>query len=118
MTFVVVATVVFGVGFGFVNAPVTNAAVAGMPRAQSGTAAAIATTSRMLGQSLGVAVAGAIIDTAPAGARLAEASRPAWWTLAGCGGAVLLLCLIGTTTRATDSARRTAATFGSERGIP
>ena len=118
LTFVVGATLVFGVGFGFVNAPVTDAAVAGMPRAQAGTAAAIATTSRMLGQSLGVAVAGAIIGTAPEGARLAVASRAAWWTLAACGGAVLVLCLIGTTTRAAESARRTAATFGLERSIP
>ena len=118
LTFVVGATLVFGVGFGFVNAPVTDAAVAGMPRAQAGTAAAIATTSRMLGQSLGVAVAGAIIGSAPAGAGLAVASRPAWWTLAACGGAVLVLCLIGTTTRAAESARRTAATFGLERSVP
>jgi EmrB/QacA subfamily drug resistance transporter len=88
----VLATVVFGIGFGFVNAPVTEAAVSGMPRAQAGVASAIATTSRMLGQSLGVAVAG----------------RPA---LAGCGVAVLVLALIATTPRAAESARRTAAGF-------
>lgn len=30
--------VLFGVGFGFVNAPITNTAVSGMPRAQAGVA--------------------------------------------------------------------------------
>ena len=50
---------VFGIGFGFVNAPITNTAVSGMPRAQAGVAAAIATTSRQFGQTLGVAVVGA-----------------------------------------------------------
>jgi EmrB/QacA subfamily drug resistance transporter len=114
---VIVATLVFGVGFGFVNAPVTDAAVAGMPRAQAGVAAAVATTSRMLGQSLGVAVAGAIIGTAPAAAGLVSAGRPAWWVLAACGVAILLLCVLATTTRATQSARRAAATFGSEPGV-
>ncbi|MCF1600047.1 MFS transporter, partial [Streptomyces muensis] len=37
---------VFGIGFGFVNAPITNTAVSGMPRAQAGVAAAVASTSR------------------------------------------------------------------------
>jgi EmrB/QacA subfamily drug resistance transporter len=53
--------VLFGVGFGFVNAPITNTAVSGMPRAQAGVAAAVASTSRQLGQTLGVAVVGAVL---------------------------------------------------------
>ena len=40
---------VFGVGFGMVNAPITNAAVSGMPRSQAGVAAAVASTSRQIG---------------------------------------------------------------------
>ena len=55
------AYVVFGIGFGFVNAPITNAAVSGMPRAQAGVAAAIASTSRQVGQTLGVAVVGSLV---------------------------------------------------------
>jgi EmrB/QacA subfamily drug resistance transporter len=105
----VLATVVFGTGFGFVNAPVTDAAVSGMPRAQAGVASAIATTSRMLGQSLGVAVAGAILGSPHSTAGLVAASRPAWWTLAGGGIAVVLLSVIATTPQARESARRTAA---------
>jgi EmrB/QacA subfamily drug resistance transporter len=97
------AYIVFGLGFGFVNAPITNTAVSGMPRAQAGVAAAIATTSRQVGQTLGVAVVGAL-----------AASHAGWWTLTACGGLVLLLSLVATTTRANASARRTAAALNPE----
>jgi EmrB/QacA subfamily drug resistance transporter len=107
------AYVVFGVGFGFVNAPITNAAVSGMPRAQAGVAAAIATTSRQVGQTLGVAVVGTILSSRVS-AGVAAASLPAWWTLTACGGVVLLLGLLATTTRAGESARRTAAELNPE----
>jgi EmrB/QacA subfamily drug resistance transporter len=117
LAWILAAYVVFGLGFGFVNAPITNAAVSGMPRAQAGVAAAIATTSRQVGQTLGVAVAGAIV-TAQAGGSLAagvaSASHPAWWTLAGCGGMVLLLGALSTGGRALASARRTAAALNPE----
>jgi EmrB/QacA subfamily drug resistance transporter len=111
------AYVVFGVGFGFVNPPITNAAVSGMPRAQAGVASGLATTSRQLGQTLGVAVVGAIVtsrvgDSVHAG--LSSASHPAWWTLTACGGVVLLLGLMATTSRAKESARRTAADLNPE----
>jgi MFS family permease len=45
-TWLFTAYVIFGIGFGLVNAPITNAAVSGMPRAQAGVAAAIASTAR------------------------------------------------------------------------
>jgi MFS family permease len=105
----VVAYVVFGLGFGFVNAPITNAAVSGMPRAQAGVAAAIATTSRQVGQTLGVAVVGAIAGTQAAGL-----SAPAWWALVGCAAVVLVLGLVATTARAHASARRTASELNPE----
>jgi EmrB/QacA subfamily drug resistance transporter len=111
------AYVLFGLGFGFVNAPITNAAVSGMPRAQAGVAAAIATTSRQLGQTLGVAVVGAIVTSRVGGslhADLSAASPPGWWTLTACGAAVLLLGFVGTTSRAGESARRTAARLNPE----
>ena len=41
--------VLFGLGFGMVNAPITNTAVSGMPRSQAGVAAAVASTSRQTG---------------------------------------------------------------------
>jgi EmrB/QacA subfamily drug resistance transporter len=60
LSWVISAYVVFGIGFGLVNAPITNTAVSGMPRTQAGVAAAIASTSRQVGASLGVAVGGSI----------------------------------------------------------
>jgi EmrB/QacA subfamily drug resistance transporter len=111
------AYVVFGLGFGFVNAPITNAAVSGMPRAQAGVAAAIATTSRQVGQTLGVAAVGAIATSrvgASVHAGLSSASHPCWWTLTACGGLVLLLGFMATTKRANKSARRTAAELNPE----
>jgi MFS family permease len=109
----VVAYVVLGLGVGFVNAPVTNTAVSGMPRAQAGVAAAVATTSRQVGQTLGVAVAGAILAS-HTGAGLTTASRPGWWTLAACGGVILALGVMASSRRARRSARRTAAELNPE----
>jgi EmrB/QacA subfamily drug resistance transporter len=113
LAWLLAAYVVFGLGFGFVNAPITNAAVSGMPRAQAGVAAAIATTSRQVGQTLGVAVVGAIVSS-HAATGLSSASHPVWWTLVGCGVLVLVLGLMATARRATESARRTAAALNPE----
>jgi EmrB/QacA subfamily drug resistance transporter len=111
------AYVLFGLGFGFVNAPITNTAVSGMPRAQAGVAAAIATTSRQFGQTLGVAVVGAIVTSrvgTSVHAGLASASHPAWWALTACGGVVLVLGYVATSSAANESARRTAAALNPE----
>jgi EmrB/QacA subfamily drug resistance transporter len=109
--------VLFGLGFGLVNAPVTDTAVAGMPRAQAGVASAIAGTSRQVGQTLGVAVVGAIAASGAAGplrAGFTSAARPAWWALTACSGMVLVLGFLATTARARESARRTAAELNPE----
>ncbi|MFH9570380.1 MFS transporter [Streptomyces sp. NPDC017454] len=104
--------VLFGVGFGFVNAPITNTAVSGMPRAQAGVAAAVASTSRQLGQTLGVAVVGAVL-AAGVGASsyrdtFVSAARPGWWILAACGFAVLVLGAVTNGPWARRTAERTA----------
>jgi EmrB/QacA subfamily drug resistance transporter len=99
---------VFGLGFGMVNAPITNAAVAGMPRSQSGVAAAIASTSRQIGASLGVAVVGAVVSSR-AGAGFSEASHPGWWIVTSGGAAVLVLGLATNGRRAARSAAKVAA---------
>jgi len=101
---------VFGLGFGMINPPITNTAVAGMPPAQAGVAAAVASTSRQVGQTLGVALAGAI---AAAGARsvgpdFVSASHSGWSLVAGCGLAAVVLGALSTTERANDSATRAA----------
>ncbi len=43
----------YGMGFGAVNPPITYTAVSGMPNSQAGVAAAVASTSRQVGQTLG-----------------------------------------------------------------
>jgi EmrB/QacA subfamily drug resistance transporter len=90
-----VGYVLFGVGFGFINAPITNTAVSGMPRAQAGVAAAVASTSRQLGQTLGVAVIGAVLASGVGSSSYKDAfvsaSVPAWWIVVGCGVAVFVL---------------------------
>jgi MFS family permease len=120
LAWLIAAYVVFGIGFGFVNAPITNAAVSGMPRAQAGVASAVATTSRQVGQALGVAVVGAVVAshaTGPAQAALPSASHPAWWMLTGWGAVVLVLGLMATSARARTSALRTAAELNPEAAI-
>ncbi|MFI1616172.1 MFS transporter [Streptomyces lydicus] len=111
--------VLFGIGFGLVNAPITNTAVSGMPRAQAGVAAAVASTSRQVGQSLGVAVIGAVLAggayAAAGGQQFVAAGRPAWWIIAGCGAAVLLLGALTTGRWGKATARRTAALFEEDR---
>jgi len=106
------AYVVFGVGVGFVNAPITNTAVSGMPRDQAGVASALATSSRNVGQTLGVALVGALVTShlGQAGrGNVASATHTSWWLLTACGLGVLLLGATATTRRAEASARRTAA---------
>ncbi|MEU0738010.1 MFS transporter [Streptomyces sp. NPDC006134] len=104
--------VLFGVGFGFVNAPITNTAVSGMPRAQAGVAAAVASTSRQLGSTLGVAVIGAVlaagVGSAPYRDAFVSAARPGWWILTACGVAVLALGALTTGAWARRTAERTA----------
>jgi EmrB/QacA subfamily drug resistance transporter len=107
----VVAFVLFGIGFGAVNAPITNTAVSGMPREQAGVAAAVASTSRQIGSSLGVAVIGSAVVSALAGAfrgDFAGASHVGWWIVVGCGAAVLVIGLVSSGTWARGTAQRTA----------
>ncbi|HEX3614988.1 MAG TPA: DHA2 family efflux MFS transporter permease subunit [Solirubrobacteraceae bacterium] len=117
LAWLMLSYVLMGFAFGCVNAPVTNAAVSGMPRAQAGVAAATATTSRQFGQTLGVAVAGAIVN-AGAGrivpARLASDSHPVWFVFVGCGALILVLALIATSGRARASALRVATELNPE----
>jgi EmrB/QacA subfamily drug resistance transporter len=116
-TWLFTAYVIFGIGYGLVNPPITNAAVSGMPRAQAGAAAAITSSARQVGQTLGVAVAGSLVPasvTTTGHLSFALASRAAWWVLAGCGAAVLVLGQVATSRRAVATARRTAENLNPE----
>lgn len=106
----------FGVGFGMLNAPITNSAVSGMPRAQAGVAAAIASTSRQVGGSLGVALLPAITfgqlqGSLPEG--LAAATHPAWIVMLGCAVLLLVLAFVVTGSVALRTSRRVAAELGA-----
>jgi EmrB/QacA subfamily drug resistance transporter len=109
---IVLAFCIFGIGAGMVNPPITYAAVSGMPTTQAGVASSIASTSRQVGTSLGVAVTGSILAASlhgPLRAGFVPASHAAWLLLAACGGAVFLLGLATTGRWARQTAARTAA---------
>lgn len=112
----VVAYVVFGIGFGMLNAPITNTAISGMPRSQAGVAAATASTSRQVGAALGVAVLGSVVTsgvTGPLATGFAPASHPAWWIMSGCGVVVFALGLLTTGRRARRTADRVTEQFSA-----
>jgi EmrB/QacA subfamily drug resistance transporter len=91
LAWVVAAYVVFGAGFGLVNAPITNTAVSGMPNATAGVAAAIASTSRQVGASLGVAIGGTIAQSHGRSTGDLAHAMQAFYVLSACGGVVVVL---------------------------
>jgi EmrB/QacA subfamily drug resistance transporter len=110
----IVAYLVFGIGFGFINTPITNTAVSGMPADQAGVAAAVASTSRMVGQSLGVAVIGAVSSVAAGtslAAGFASATHTGWWIVVGCASVIIVLGVVTTGAWARGTASRTAERF-------
>jgi MFS family permease len=109
--YVVVSAMVLGVGMGWVNAPITNSAVSGMPRSQAGVASGIASTSRQVGTSLGVAIMGSVLAAnlhGPMASGFTSATRPGWWIMVGCGVVVLVLALWTTGRAGRASAERAA----------
>jgi EmrB/QacA subfamily drug resistance transporter len=99
----------FGVGTGMVNSPITNGVMSGVPKAQAGVASGINSSSRQLGQSLGVAIVGSVLAASMRGSLrtgFVHASHAGWWILAGCGYVVLLLGLVCTTAWAKQTAAR------------
>ena len=101
---------IFGIGFSVVNAPITNAAVSGMPTDRAGAASAIASTSRQIGVSLGVALCGSIAASALADTTVdfAAAARPLWLVCAVFGVVIFGLGIFATSQRAIRSAERLA----------
>ena len=105
-----VAYALFGLGLGMINPAITNSAVAGMPLAQAGVAAAIASTGRQVGAALGVAVSGTVVAISRAqGTDLTQATHPIWWIMTGCGALVLLFGWLSSTAWARNSTSRVAS---------
>jgi EmrB/QacA subfamily drug resistance transporter len=115
--YLIVSYVLFGLGLGLVNPPITNTAVSGMPPSMAGVAAAVASTSRQAGSTLGVAVLGALAGGATAGAlggSFPHDTHVAWWVAVGAGVLVGLLGWLTTTRWAHGTARRTAEAIEAE----
>ena len=117
--YLLVSYVLFGIGMGLVNPPITNTAVSGMPPAQAGVAAAVASTSRQVGMTLGVAIIGAVAGGtlgASIGPSFARATHPGWWIVVGLGLAIGLLGALTGGAWARETARRTAERFREPAG--
>jgi EmrB/QacA subfamily drug resistance transporter len=113
LAWLVVVYVIFGIGIGLGNPPITNTAVSGMPRAQAGLAAAVASTSRQVGAALGVALGGTIARLSStgrgAGTGFAAATHAFWWLAVGVGLVVAALGILSSTSWARASADHIAA---------
>ncbi|PPJ24868.1 MFS transporter [Nocardia nova] len=92
----IVTFAIFGAGFGTVNPPITTAAVSGMPMDRAGAASAVASTSRQIGVSVGVALCGLL-----SGAGL-------WWVVAALAAGVGVLGIAANTGWALRSRDRIA----------
>ena len=109
--YLLAAYFLFGVGLGMINPPITNTAVSGMPASQAGVAAAVASTSRQVGATMGVAVLGSVAGAAlagPLGNTFAAATHTAWWITTALGTVILVLSIATTSKWADDTARETA----------
>jgi len=95
------------------NPPITNTAVSGMPTSMAGVAASLASTGRQIGITLGIAISGTIVGSAPArgGTAYTKAEHGVWWLLLGLGLGILALGLLSTGRWASDTAARAAALF-------
>jgi EmrB/QacA subfamily drug resistance transporter len=110
------AYAVFGIGLGSINAPITNNAVSGMPGSQAGLASAVASTSRQVGASLGVALAGSLAGggiEAAHRADFAESTHVVFWVIAVYGVAIVALGIVSTGRKAQASAERVAGLLGA-----
>ncbi|HXT89246.1 MAG TPA: MFS transporter [Trebonia sp.] len=67
--------VIFGVGAGLMNVPVTNAVIGGVPTTQAGIASALLNASREVAGLLGVTVIGAVLRSSQ-GASLRSGAQP------------------------------------------
>ena len=111
LAYLIVIYSIYGIGFGFANAPITNAAVSGMPRARAGLASAIASTSRQVGSSLGVAIAGMLVGAsegsqAAATTDFTTSMHGFFWIVVVCGIVAVTLGLLSTGNLARESVKR------------
>ncbi|MBO0774423.1 MAG: MFS transporter [Actinobacteria bacterium] len=110
---VLVIYALFGVFLGTVNPPITNTAVAGMPRSMAGLAGSLASAGRQAGTTLGVAISGTIVGSSLArgGTAFTSAEHGVWWLVITLGAGIAVLALLSTGRWALGTAARAAALF-------
>jgi EmrB/QacA subfamily drug resistance transporter len=107
--YLIITYALFGIGAGMVSSPITNGVMSGIPKTQAGMASGMNSSSRQLGQSLGVAIVGSVLAASIRGSMqssFVHAAHAGWWILAGCGYVVLLLGVLCTTQWAKATASR------------
>jgi MFS family permease len=111
--YLVAAYILFGVGMGLINPPITNTAISGMPPSQAGVAAAVASTGRQVGVTLGVAVMGSLAagGVVAIGPGFTAATHPGWWIMAGLGVLTVVLGFVATSAWGLATAGRVADEF-------
>jgi EmrB/QacA subfamily drug resistance transporter len=111
--YLVIAYVLFGIGMGLINPPITNTAISGMPPSQAGVAAAVASTGRQVGVTLGVAVMGSLAagGVVAIGPGFPAATHASWWIMAGLGAVTLVLAFVTTSAWGLATAGRVADEF-------
>lgn len=115
MVQLVVSYAILGCGFGLINPPITHTAVSGMPPERAGVASAIASSTRQVGNVLGVAVMGSMVSATALGAgrlvgkaatQFTSASHLSWAVLVACGAGCTLAALACTGRRGMQAAAR------------
>jgi EmrB/QacA subfamily drug resistance transporter len=94
LVWLAVPYLIFGAGYGMLNAPINNTAISDLPDDQAGVASAMISTAKQVGSVLGIAIVGTILVSGTGGnlaAGLVTASTLAWWLLAACGGAIAVI---------------------------
>lgn len=114
--YILTSYLIFGVGVGMVNPPITFTAMAGLPQDRAALAGAIASASRQTGASLGVALAGTIGAAGLAHRAGADfRGMHVVWALAAVSGlAVVALALISTSRWGLATTRHVAHLFAGE----
>lgn len=107
-----------GIGLGVMNAAITNTAVSGMPRSQAGVASATTSTTRQIGQALGVAIIGSVLASNAhrimPGLAFSNGFHVSWLIIGGCGIVVFIVALVTTGTWAKKTAERAAILIEAE----
>jgi EmrB/QacA subfamily drug resistance transporter len=106
--FLLITYGLFGIGAGMVNVPISNGVMSGVPKSQAGLASGMNSSSRQLGQSLGIAIVGSVLAASLRGSMqvgFLNAAHAGWWIMAGCGYSVLVLGVVSTTSWAKSTVR-------------